>query len=85
MKRNDVQTNRSSTTNIVARTQSPDLDDENILARPEFNSTLKITTQLQELQSAKLDIKGAVNSKLKSSANTRSKITEKVSDCHVGW
>ncbi len=56
--------------------QLPDLG-ECVLARPEFNSTLYISKDLQKLKDSKLDISEALQEKLKVT-KTREKIAEKV-------
>ena len=65
-------------TNILARTQSADIEEENTLARPEFNSTLKMSSELQQVKGDELDMKEAITSKLKASIKTCSNITDKV-------
>ena len=51
---------------------------EHALARPEFNSTLWMNKELQQLKSQTLNVAAAVEEKLKASLSTRQKIAEKV-------
>lgn len=51
---------------------------DNILSRPEFNSTILMRKELEELKDADLDVQEAVKQKLKLSEETRSKVAEKV-------
>jgi len=53
-------------------------DSENMLARPEFLSTLRVTKEMQELMNEELDVTAAVENKLKESVKAREKLTEKV-------
>ena len=51
---------------------------EHTLARPEFNSTLKVGKELQQLSSSELDVEAAVKQKLLKSRRTKDAILEKV-------
>ena len=53
-------------------------ESDHVLARPEFNSTLKFSKELHYLQSAQIDIHAAVQQKLQSSDKTREKVSEMV-------
>ncbi len=51
---------------------------ENVLARPEFNSTVRVGKELQELRESELDVAAAVEQKLRVSSKARSQVDEKV-------
>ena len=68
-------------TTILSRSGTSTEEEEHAFTRPEFNSTLKVSSELQRVKDSELNLKEAVTNKLKCSAQTRTKITEKVSIC----
>ena len=51
---------------------------DNVLARPEFNSTILVRKELQSVKDEELDVDDVVKKKLSSSTNLRNKVAEKV-------
>ena len=61
---------------------------EHVLARPEFNSTLRVGKEIQQLEGAELDVNAAVKQKLKDSRKLKTAISDKVilsAEMHMGF
>ncbi|XP_013404502.1 uncharacterized protein LOC106169559 [Lingula anatina] len=62
---------------VEGQLQQKSGSEENIYARPEFHSTLKVASELKTVKASTIDVAAAVENRLQTSQRVKTKVTEK--------